>query len=77
MCVYYFCIAVVALLRLAAVEVMAFESFSSFTFGAPPGGEPRFSFNGFDPGGFGGFGGGQGGGGGAVDNEGFYKVGRV
>lgn len=76
MCVYCFCCAVVVM-RLAAVEVMAFDSFSSFTFGATPGGEPRFSFNGFNPEGFGGLGGGQGGGGGAVDNEGFYKVSRA
>lgn len=49
----------------------AVEGFSSFTFGSIPGGEPRFSFNGFNPGGMGGMGGG---GGAAVDNEGYYKV---
>lgn len=50
-------------------RVSAFDTYSSFTFGSVPGGEPRFSFNGFNPGGLG-----QGGGG-AVDNEGYYKVG--
>lgn len=46
-------------------------SAAEFTFGSVPGGEPRFSFNGFNPGGMGGFGGG----GAKVDNEGYYKVG--
>lgn len=55
---------------LARQGVLAFESFSSFTFGNVPGGEQRFNFNEFNPGGSGGQ---QGGG--AVDNEGYYKVG--
>eukprot|EP00903_Cladosiphon_okamuranus_P018242 g16781.t1 len=45
-------------------------SAAEFTFGSVPGGEPRFSFNGFGAGGMGGFGGG----GAAVDNEGYYKI---
>eukprot|EP00752_Nemacystus_decipiens_P012564 g11127.t1 len=45
-------------------------SAAEFTFGSVPGGEPRFSFNGFSAGGMGGFGGG----GAAVDNEGYYKI---
>ena len=50
-------------------RAVAFEGFSSFTFGSVPGGEPRFSFNGFGPGGLGGMDAG-----GNVDNEGYYKV---
>ena len=53
-------------------EAVAFESFSSFTFGSVPGGEPRFNFNGFNPGAARGQ---QGRG--AVDNEGYYKVGVI
>lgn len=55
---------------LARQGALAFESFSSFTFGNVPGGEQRFNFNGFNPGGAGWH---QGAG--AVDNEGYYKVG--
>lgn len=54
-------------------QASGFESFSSFTFGSVPGGEPRFSFGGFNPGGMGG-GDAGGRGGEAVDNQGYYEV---
>lgn len=46
-------------------KVVCFDGFTSFTFGAQPGSEPRFSFHGF-PGGAAPTG--------AVDNEEYYKV---
>lgn len=63
----WLCVHAAALSLLAHSRAAAAE----FTFGSVPGGEPRFSFNGFGAGGMGGFGGG----GAAVDNEGYYKVG--
>ncbi|CAN0237293.1 unnamed protein product, partial [Pylaiella littoralis] len=63
--------AAVAMFLILGPTCSAVEGFSSFTFGSVPGGEPRFSFNGFNPGGMGG---GGGGGGAAVDNEGYYKI---
>ena len=63
--------ALAVILGFLGQEAVAFESFStSFTFGSVPGGEPRFNFNGFNPG----VAGGQQGRG-VVDNEGYYKVG--
>lgn len=70
LCVTGTALAAILGLFLGAQEAVAFESFSSFTFGSVPGGEPRFNFNGFNPGAAGGQ---QGRG--AVDNEGYYKVG--
>lgn len=61
---------VAAFFLLAHLPAHSRASAAEFTFGSVPGGEPRFSFNGFSAGGMGGFGGG----GAAVDNEGYYKV---
>lgn len=58
LCVHAAAFALLAHVRAAQSRASAAE----FTFGSVPGGEPRFSFNGF------------GGGGAAVDNEGYYKV---
>lgn len=65
------CLRAAAFLLLAHLPARNRASAAEFTFGSVPGGEPRFSFNGFGAGGMGG----AGGGGAAVDNEGYYKVG--
>lgn len=76
--VYVCCTVLLSLLKVVVFgevkQALAFDSFSSFSFGSTRSGtgadEPHFSFGGFNPGGAGGLGGG----GRAVDNEGYYKV---